>query len=273
MASGLAEKRRGPGLKDRHFSDTAGIRRHKIAMDDRFFYDNFKGEPLCVKKTGAGAATGTAADINLCYTGKNIWEYFIIGTQTIVAPRIGTGGLNLTLDNGDTGSEGAEYSLGVTAQSPAAFTVGTDAFYLKFKMRIEDQSGMLTAYVGFRLAEASAAAVASYNTYGCIGMNRVNAATTGDIVIASELDGDANAVVDTTMDFVEATDYTFGVYVDKGGNFTYTVDGVAPTVTEALQATAGDVLVPFIHYVDHSDTPGVFLAKEFECGLIDANVR
>lgn len=273
MANGLAEVRRGAGLKDRHFSDTAGIRRHKLALDDRFFYDNFKGRPLCVKSDGAGAATGTATNLNLCNTGKNTFEYFIIGTQTIVAPTITTGGLNICLDDGDTGSEGAEYTLGVTAQSPAAYTVGTDAFYMKYKIKVEDQSGITNLFGGFRLVEAYQAAIAGYNTYGAIGMKRVNASTTGDVYIASELDGDAGADLDTTNDFVENTFYTFGVYVSKGGDITYTIDGVAPTTTRAEQATAGDVMVPFIRYLDHTDTPGVITLAEFECGLLDANVR
>mgnify|MGYP001575098934 CR=1 FL=1 len=273
MASGLAEIRRGPGLKDRHFSDTAGIRKHKLALNDRYFYDNFKGRPLCAKTNGAGAATGTAGDENVCYTGKNCFEYFIIGTQTVVAPVIGASGLDIKLDDGAAGADGAEFSLGITAQSPAAYTVGTDEFYLKLKVKVTDQSGLATFFTGFRLAEAGQAAITGYDTYGAIGYKRVNAATTGDVYIASELDGDANADVDTTNDFVEGTSYTFGVYVDKGGNFTYTIDGVAPTTTEKLQATSGDVMVPFFRFTDHTDTPGAVLIEEFECGLIDANVR
>jgi hypothetical protein len=273
MASGLAERRPGRGIKDRQISDTAGIRKHKLALNDRYFYDNFKGRPLCAKSDGAGAATGTAADLNLCFTGKNTFEYFIIGTQTVVAPVIGTSGLDIKLDDGAAGSDGAEFSLGVTAQSPAAYTVGTDAFYLKLKVNVTDQSGLATFFTGFRLAEAYQAAITGYDTYGAIGYKRVNAATAGDIYIASELDGDANADVDTTDNFTEGTDYTFGVYVDKGGRFTYTINGAAPTTTEALQATAGDVLVPFFRFTDHTDTPGAVLIKEFECGLLDQDVR
>jgi hypothetical protein len=273
MASGLAEIRRGPGIKDSQISPTAGIRRHKLKLDDRYFYDNFKGRPLCAKADGAGAATGTAGDVNLCNTGKNIFEYFIIGTQTVVAPVIGASGLDIKLDDGAAGSDGAEFSLGITAQSPAAFTVGTDAFYMKLKFKVTDQSGLATFFAGFRLVEASQAAITGYNTYGAIGYKRVNAATTGDVYIASELDGDANTDVDTTDGYTEATSMTLGVFVDLGGNFRYEVDGVAPTVTEALQATAGDVMVPFFRFTDHTDTPGAVLIEEFECGLIDADVR
>jgi hypothetical protein len=266
MASGLAEIRRGPGIKDSQISPTAGIRRHKLSLGDRYFYDNFKGRPLCAKADGAGAATGTAADTNILFTGKNLFEYFIIGTQTIVAPVIGTGGLAIGLDSGATGSEGAEYSLGITAQSPAAFTVGTDAFYMKVKLSVSVNAGVTSLYTGFRLAEAAQAAVASYNTYGCIGI------LGSDIKIASELDGNANGVVDTTDNYTAASDVTFSVFVDLGGNFTYEIDGVPPTVTEPIQATAGDVMVPFIHFVDAASATVVTL-KEFECGLVDANVR
>ena len=272
MASGLAEIRRGPGLKDRHFSDTAGIRKHKLNLADRYFYEDFKGGlPLVAASIGAGAATTTG--VNVLQTSKNLFELSVVGTQTVCYPTLAATGYDFKGDDGATGSEGFELSLGVTASSQAAYTVGTDAFYMKFKVSIADQSGMASMYCGFRLAEAYQAAIASYNTYGAIGMTRVNAATTGDIKIASELDGDANAVVDTTMDFVEGTAYTFGVYVDLGGNFTYTVDGVTPTTTEPNQATAGDVLVPFIITLDHTDTPGATIFREFECGLIDQNVR
>jgi hypothetical protein len=271
MANGLAEIRRGPGLKDRHLGPTAGIRKHKLALDDRFFYDNFKGVPQCSCDDGGGIATTTG--VNLMNTGKNLFEYRMIGTQTVVFPSVGTGGLDFKLDDGAAGGDGAEVGLGITAQSRAAYTVGTDAFYLKFKFLVTDQSGMLTFYTGFRLAEAYQDAVASYDTYGCIGLNRVNASASADIKIASELDGDASAVVDTTDNYTEATNLTLGVYVDLGGNFTYSINGAAPTVTKALKATAGDVLVPFIHFVDHTDTPGATLFKEFECGLLDANVR
>lgn len=276
MASGLAEKRQGKGnagIKDRAISPTAGIKPYKINKAYRYFYDDFKGRPLCAKANGAGAATGTAADTNLCFTGKNTWEYFIIGTQTVVAPVIGTGGLDVKLDDGAAGGDGAEFSLGITAQSPAAFTIGTDAFYLKLKFSIADQSGMLTFYTGFRLAEAGQAAVSGYDTYGLIGLNRVNASTTAKIVIADELDADAGAVVDTTNTYVEGDDLTLGVYVDKGGTFTYTINGAAPTTVATLKGTSGDVMVPVIHFVDHGDTPGATLLKEFECGLLEANVR
>ena len=105
MSSGLSEVRGGRGIKDRQISSTAGIRKHKLALNDRYFYDNFKGRPLCAKSDGAGAATGTAADLNLCNTGKNIFEYFIIGIQTVVALVIGVGGLDIKLDDGAAGAE------------------------------------------------------------------------------------------------------------------------------------------------------------------------
>jgi hypothetical protein len=273
MANGLAVIRRGSGLKDFHLSDVAGIRRHKIAHDDRYFYDNFKGRPLCAKTNGAGAATGTAGDTNQMYTGKNVFEYFIIGTQTVVAPVVGTGGLDIKFDDGATGGDGVEFSLGITSQAPAAYVVGTDEFYMKIKVNVADQSGLAQFFAGFRLAEAYQAAITGYDTYGAIGYKRVNASTTGDIYIASELDGDASADVDTTDDFVEGTDYTFEVRVDKGGNFKFFVNGALPSTTKTLQATSGDVLVPFFRQVDHADTPGATLIKEFECGLLDANVR
>jgi hypothetical protein len=144
---------------------------------------------------------------------------------------------------------------------------------MKIKVNVTDQSGLTNFFAGFRLAEAYQAAITGYDTYGAIGYKRVNASTTGDVYIASELDGDAAADVDTTEDFVEGTDYTFGIFVDKGGLVRYTYQGRAPATTVTKYMTSGDVMVPFFRFVDHTDTPGAVLIKEFECGLQDANVR
>ena len=273
MATGLAEIRRGPGLKDRHFSDTAGLRLHKLNQADRFMYEDFKGGmPMLTADIGGGAATTTGINV-LQTAGRNLFELAPIGTQTVMYPALGTGGMDFKGDDGAAGSDGFELTCGITAQSRMAFTAGTDAFYTKFKFSVADQSGMAVMYVGFRLAEAYQATIGGYDTYGAIGINRVNAATAADIVIADELDADAGAVVDTTDNYTEGDDLTLGVYVDAGGNFRYTINGAAPTTTQAFRATAGDVLVPFILTLDHTDTPGATLFKEWEVGLLDANVR
>ncbi len=274
MANGLAEKRgRGhDGIKNRNLSNTAGIRLHKLNLSDRFLYEDFKGtQPIVVADVGAGA--GTTTTTNLIHTGSNLFECNVVGTQTVFYPTLGTGGYDFKGDDGATGSEGFELTAGITAQSRMAFTAGTDAFYMKFKFSVADQSGMASMYCGFRLAEAYQAAIASYDTYGAIGLNRVNASAVAKIVIADELDADAGAVVDTTNTYTETDDLTLGVYVAKDGTFSYTINGAAPTVTATLKATAGDVLIPFICTLDHTDTPGATIFKELEIGLIDANVR
>lgn len=272
MANGLAEKRAGAGLKNRHLSNSAGIRRHKLQLNDRFMYEDFKGtQPIVVADVGAGAATTTTT--NLLLTNSNQFELAVIGTQTLMTPTLGTGGMDFKGDDGAAGSDGFELTCGITAQSRMAFTVGTDACYTKFKWSIADQSGMASLYVGFRVVEAYQATMAAYDTYASIGLNRVNAATTGKIVICAELNADAGAVVDTTNTYLEGDNCTLGVYVDKGGNVLYTINGVAPTVTDPLQFDSGDVIVPFIQTLDHADTPGATLFKEWEAGLLDANVR
>lgn len=269
----LAEVRRGPGIKDRQISPTAGIKPHKLDPSYRFFYDDFKGRPLCAKANGAGACTGTQDDVNLLYTGKNTFEYAIIGTQTVVAPVIGTGGLDFKLDDGAAGSDGAEVTLGITDQSPAAFTVGTDACFVRLKFSIVDQSGMAEFRVGFRKAQAYTHVLNTYTDFATIGFARTNASTTTDIKTVTDLNDAGETTTDTTNDYTENTTVTLEVLVTAGGAVTYKIDGVAPLVTVPFTFDNGDVIVPFIFFIDHTDTPGATLFKEFTCGMLEANVR
>ena len=48
----------------------------------------------------------------------------------------------------------------------------------------------------------------------------------------------------------------FKVLVDAAGAVTYTIDGVAPTVTAAFSFDATDVVVPFIRHLFTTVAPG-----------------
>jgi hypothetical protein len=275
VASGLAEKRKGKGnsgIKDRAVSDTAGIKPYKLNQAYRYAYEDFKmASPLCVADLGGGAATGTQDDVNLLITPKNIWEYAIIGTQTIVAPIQNAAGLDIKFD--DANNDGVEFTLGNHANAPLVFTAGTDAFYAKLKYQITHQSGAAEFRFGFRKVQTYTHVLNTYTDFACIGHARTNASATTDIKTVTDNDDAGETTTDSTLDYTEATDVTLGVYVNKGGWVTYTVDGRLVTAAPAFQFDAGDSIIPFIFLITHTDTANAVILKEFECGLAEANVR
>jgi hypothetical protein len=265
MANGLAEVRGGAGLKDRHFSSTAGIRKHKLALDDKFFYDDFSMHPSSVQNDGT-LASGVGGEVNILNTGNLLWEQCQKGTQTIIVPPLVAGGLNVGLDQTD--NDGVELTLGILSRNRAAFTVGTHAFYAKLKFSIATVLGTDDCAFGFRKAEAYQA---NFDNYADLASLNV---IEGNINIETIVGGTATVTTDTTNDWVDAETHTLGIYVDLGGKVTYSIDDAPPTETAAYTFTAATVVVPFFFMLQaNAAQTGIVALKEFECGLSDADVR
>jgi len=195
----------------------------------------------------AGAATGANGDVNLMYLQQGVlMEQFIIGTQTIIGPRMDTNGLLVSLDL--TAAEGAEYNFGAArTNSRHAFTVGTSAaFFFEVGLYINDMDGADPYVIGFRKAEANNATMASYTDYAAIGMNAASSVT--NIVTMTELNSGGQTVTDTTDAWGgDGSTNTLRVLVDGAGAVTYTINGSAPSASAAFTFDAGDVVVPYIH--------------------------
>ena len=130
-------------------------------MYKRGTFEEFRSAPLLAGKAG-GAATGTAGDENIMCIGDSMFEYHILGTQTILGPQLVAAGLDIGMDQ--TANDGVEITQGILARQKHAFTVGTDgAFYLKVKFTIADVSGTDDCAVGFRKAEAYQANIDDYD--------------------------------------------------------------------------------------------------------------
>jgi hypothetical protein len=229
--------------------------------DRDLVYDTFEYQPLCVQEDGT-ACSGTNTEVNVLYGGQNhVWEEHIIGTQTLKVPDITSSGWEISLDDAD--NEGAEYTLGITAQSPCAFDVGTDAFYVKAKLYSTDVSGSDEFAVGFRGTEAYHAAIDDYNDMACL--NKI----AGDIKIETIDDAGATTTTDTTDNWADTSAKTLGVFVDKDGNVTYTIDGSAPSTTAAFafDDDANGTVVPFIHVLNAANVDEAIYLQSFECGL------
>lgn len=205
----------------------------------------------------AGAATGANGDVNLMYLQQGVlMEQFIIGTQTIIGPRMDANGLLVSLDL--TNAEGAEYNFGgARTNSRHAFTIGTDAaFFFEVGLYINDMDGAAPYVIGFRKAEANNATMASYTDYAAIGMNAGSSTT--NIVTITELNSAGQTVTDTTDAWGgDGSTNSLRVLVDASGNVTYTINGSAPSSSAAFQFDNTDVVVPYIHLLHNANATEV----------------
>ena len=221
----------------------------------------FTDYPRCMAKAGAGAATGTAADINLINVNGLEWCYVILGTQTIVGPTATATGLSISLDQTD--DDGIELRPMILANSanPDRFVVGTDpAFYASLKFKIADVSGTDDCIFGFRKLEADQAAVDDYDEMA--GLNVIS----GNITIETILNAGATTSTDTTDNWADAATHTLKVMVSAAGVVTYEIDALPPTATAAFTFDDGEVLVPFLFFLHSSDVAGAVELIELEIG-------
>jgi predicted RecA/RadA family phage recombinase len=223
--------------------------------------EGFKQDPICVKKGGAGAATGSAGDENLLYTGANLFEYHILGTQTIVAPPIAATGLNVGgMDQ--TANDGIEVTQGITARSPGVFTVGTSpAFYAKLKFTIADVSGTDDCAFGFRKLEAYQANIDDYDEMACINV------IAGAIYTETILNNNGTVSTDTTNTWADGATKTLEVYVSSAGVVTYKINGAAPTTVVAFTFDDAEVVIPFFYFLFDTTAPGAITLISWEVGL------
>jgi hypothetical protein len=227
-------------------------------------HHEFRTEPITAKRAG-GAATGTTGDRNILlspgagFQGPATFEYHIKGTQTILAPTLGTNGLDIGMDQTD--NDGVELTCGITARSPLAFVVGTDkAFFLEVRAVIADVSGVGPFLIGFRKAEAYQADWNAYDELASIGLFGV------DIYTSTILNNAATVDTDTTDNAADATALTLRVNVSAAGAVTYRVNGSAPTTTVAFSFDASEVVVPFVYFLHDADVAGTVELIHFDCG-------
>lgn len=227
-------------------------------------FEDFRVAPVCVKKDGAGAATGAAGDENVMMIGENMFEYHIIGTQTIVSPVLVAAGLNIGMDQAD--NDGVEITQGILARQKHAYVVGTDrAFYFRVKFTIAVVAGTDDCLVGFRKAEPYQAGPDAYDEWAALNVIE------GNINIETELNAGGTTTTDTTDDWADTEQHTLEVRVDHAGAVTYLIDDAAPTVTAAFSFDSGEVLVPFMLVIQaNAAQTGALTLQEWECGYLSA---
>lgn len=215
--------------------------------DQNYWFDDFQVNPV-TSAVGGGAATGVAGDNNVLFTQFGQYEWNVIGTQTILAPKLDSFGLNLVQDN--TAADGIELCMGQTALSPCAFTVGEEAaFFFQAQFKVQDVSGCNPLIIGFRKVQAFNATLSSYTDFVSIGI----VGTAGHIQTQTQLNTGGVTTTDTTEVAVDGAVMQLQINVSSSGVVTYQYNYQEPTVVAAFTFDNGDVVIPFIRFTEAAD--------------------
>src|SRR5260221_1697160 len=229
--------------------------------DNRYYFDNFIVNPV-TSAVGGGAATGVAGDNNVLYTQNEAYEWNVIGTQTILAPKLDTFGLNLVQDN--TAGDGIELCAGQTALSPLAFTVNQDpAFFFQCEFKVQDVSGANPLIIGFRKAQAFDATLSNYTDFAALGI----VGTAAKIQTETQLASGGVITTDTTQTATDGAILVLRINVDSTGVVTYQLNGSTPTVVAAFTFAVNTIVIPFIRFVEAADITTQASINYFECGF------
>jgi hypothetical protein len=239
----------------------------------RYVHDRFRCRPLA-QAIGGGAATGTSGDINQLNTGNPqgvLYEYMILGTETIVVPALLATGLNFGLD--DSADEGIQFVFGApadgTARARLGYTIGTDpAFFMKGTFIFSDASGTDEFYFGFRKQQAMNATFTTYTDYACFAI--LTKATAALIQTATDNDDAGETAVSTTQTWADAATKTFEIQVSSAGVVKFLLNNAPPTVTQAFTFDAADLVVPCLHMLRSADAGGsdTFVISDLEVGFL-----
>ena len=232
----------------------------KGAMNFNTTYCIFKSNPVVCKNDGTAVA-GAASETDFMAIDGTNFEYFTLtaGTQAIKLPTITANGLDVRLDALD--NEGMEMGEGITARSKSAFTIGTDAFYLKVKFYLTDVNDFDIMAIGFRLAAAYNQDLYAYNTYAGINVNN------GTVNGIDDLNGSAAHETDMEEDWLDGTAHTLEIRISSGKAVTQYFDGAAVTTPLVFSWTDTDTVVPFFHILGDATAAGEVAIQSWECGL------
>jgi hypothetical protein len=238
---------------------------HILDASERFTYDLFRTCPIFEDQDGIGDPTGATGDVNIMKTERASYEYEIKGAgQTILAPVFtAAGSLDIALDQ--AADEGVEITQGITARSRAAYVVGTDAFYMRCTLDIEDVSGTDDCAIGFRKAEAYQVNIDDYDEMAVLNV------ISGNITSETILNGGGTTATDSGEDWGDTEEHTLEVRVDIGGYVSFWLDGAQLTAAESgFQFDSGEVLVPFLFFLNTGDFAGEVLLHRWEVGVWQA---
>ena len=233
------------------------------AANDRKQIYRFATPPVVndYEHTANALADGTAADtvLHVYADGLSItWSAVV--AQAINNPAPTATGINYAGDQ--TNNDGIElvYSCVTTKgrEGVDRFTVGKQAFSAELEFSIATVAGTDVGNFGFRKVEALNADLHAYDEMA--GLFPIS----GDIKIQTILNNAATTTTDTTANWADGEIHSLKVLVSKAGAVTYQIDGAAPSTTAAFSFDTGEVVTPFLSFLQASGAQtGALVLRKF----------
>lgn len=241
---------------------TDSVRSHK------FWYEPFSQAPIAFSATGYDNPTGSDTVVNHLFTGFNMFQWYNIGTQTILIPALTTDG-HYDIGFDQTAAEGINLVFGqvyttANAKHPRHYTSGTDEYYARLKFKCEDISG-LDMWFGFIKHNAYSATLTGYTDLFGIQVLGDSSSAAGAVNAVTQLNDATDLTTTALTTLADDTAVEFEVSV-KGRVASFLVDGVRynPTFT----VDADDIVYPIIHMLHTTDVGGEVKLIAAEGGLL-----
>lgn len=239
----------------------------------QYSYNTFKSGGMYTAAVGYGPPTATSASVGLGFAPNDVGgdlpiTWMNIGDQVILAPVFTTTGLTISGDLTDT--DGISYAFGTAADNVAygkhVYTVGSNqgsanVAFCRATLTAADVSGITTLVFGFRKVQAFQAALTGYTDVACAGL----VTTDGNIVTRTRDDNGTAVVTDTGLDWADTASKTIEVdlYPDRSLRI---VVGSTIVLQNTFSFDASDSVLPFIHLIHATTTPGAIKLSMFESG-------
>lgn len=236
----------------------------KADNSKKYCLEKFDVQPICqVVNATTALPSGTANTANIARFRDYSYEYVAKGTQTIIGMgALSSVGCSIAGDQTDNDGREIVFGGGITSRAVRAYTVGT-AFFARLKFSIATVAGTDDCAFGFRKAEAYQANLDDYDEMAVLN------AISGNITIETILNGGATVTTDTTDNWADAAVHELRVNVAADGAVTYQIDNAAPTVTAAFSFDAGEVVVPFMFFLQATASQtGEMHLIEFESAYV-----
>lgn len=240
----------------------------KYATDPSAVSEFFDNNFIIQGPLGAVPVTTTSLKNKFLTGYANMFNHYNIGTQTIVAPTQGATGLLAEQDV--TATEGAHYCTEVGTNSPKQFIVGKQEITFVFKATCTTVANIVLL-AGLRLKAAFAA---DFNDYTDMVAGGTGPSGT-DLYTYGILNNAATVATDTTLNAVDATQFTVLIKVAKSGLVSMYINDTKVNVysagTTALILDAGDAVIPFWQYTNLNSAAAVPNVQEL-LALPNANI-
>lgn len=218
-------------------------------------------QPSISAPNGYGDPTGTTGDINRALFRCGLYaQYHVKGTQTLLGPLLDTTGKGLDISQDQTDNDGVEYVFGaLNTYGAFVHTVSSSTnVCFRVKAEIADVSGTDDFDIGWRKNEAFQANVDDYDEGAWVNVNL------GQLYTETILNNAATTTTTVTgSTWADAATHTVEVCI-KGRQAYYYYDGLPVQRTVTYNFDTGEVIQPFLFFLQATTSPGKVFLKEVE---------